>query len=107
MTDLQHLRALLGRATKSTWVYDRDSYQIISLHIPTGKAASLSPIICRMAGRGFVADPNAEAIVALFNAAPALLAVVEAAEKWRDDLPTDKGSDIRLCSAVDAWRKQP
>ena len=95
MTNIQHLKELLAQAEATPWHHKNNPYELDDKN--GGNVAS------------FNAKVDCELLTQLINAAPALLAVVEAAEKVTNDYDiTDFGdADLRqLFSAVDAWRKQ-
>ena len=99
MTDLQHLKDLMSRATPGP--QHADGYCVYEPR--TRHEGDDGPYRC-------MADTNSEEyaalISALINAAPAMLAVVEAACWWRDAKFCDGVEYDNLKNAVDAWRKQ-
>lgn len=95
MTNIQHLKELLAQAEATPWHHKNNPYELDDKN--GGNVAS------------FNAKVDCELLTQLINAAPALLAVVEAAEKWRDASWMTYGHDQKaLNDAVDAlpWRKK-
>jgi len=69
MSLIEELRSLIAKATPGPWEAPTQPESVVNVWAPTRN-------VCHE-----ISGPDAEAIVALFNAAPALLDVAEAAAK--------------------------
>lgn len=102
---LNELRELMGRATPGPWKEDRGD---IEAHMATpGKNGVQPHSLLKGWDDGsawFNADEDAQFVVALVNAAPKLLAVVEAAKALDDEVNSKTGTIAfpRIHSALKA-----
>lgn len=78
--DIQRLRELLASATPGPYsTYQASAFERIEVNAPT-RTVAMMPYDHRPGER----EPDAHLICAAINALPQLLAIAEAAEKWRD-----------------------